>query len=306
MSSGALTRLAAAPEVAWGTAIVAPAYETLRYLSGGPILTRDVFESQELRGDRQKSAVRLGAHKVAGDIPIEFSYTSYDTVLQALLGGTWTQDVLKAGTTRRSFCLEQTIDDMDVGAKKYLRAVGWEWDKLTLKAPTNGMITGSLSGMGQSLTPNAAEIASSTYAEAETTPPFDAFTGTITDGTNPVALVTEINLSIENGLSPRFVWNSPYTLRPSIGTLKITGQVSAWFDNTTLFEAFIDETEWQLVLSLVDKLGNTLEINLPALTFTSGSHNVSGAGAIPINLDFEAYYESVAESNIVITRTAAV
>jgi hypothetical protein len=302
MASGSLARLAAVSEATYGTTPATPGFRTLRYLSGGPQFSKDIFESAELRGDGQKAAVRHGAKKVAGEVPIEISYGSHDVELEALLGGTWTNDVLKAGTTRRAFTLEQYFADMDAGAKSYMRAEGWEWSKYSLKAPTNGMVTGSLGGIGRNIALSATAVTGATYAAPLVTPPFDAFTGTITDGTNPIALVTEFNVDIERPMDPRFVWNSPLTLRPSVGAFKITGSLGAWFDTTTLFEAFIDEEEWEIEVQLVDKLGNALTVNLPALTFTSGSPNVGGAGAVPIALDFEAYYDATAASNIVLTR----
>jgi hypothetical protein len=62
---------------------------SLRHTSCGLQLSKDTFQSAELRSDRQISDFRHGNQKPAGNIGFEFSYEEFDTFLEATLGGTW-------------------------------------------------------------------------------------------------------------------------------------------------------------------------------------------------------------------------
>ena len=78
----------------------------------------------------------------------------------------------------------------------------------------------------------------------------------LVDG-SPVPLVADIHFNhrlairaIENGISPKYVVGSKETIRPSIGRYKVTGQVSAYFEDSYLLEKFINEASSSLVFTL--------------------------------------------------------
>lgn len=304
MSDGSVRRLAYILESPYGTTPSNPVFKIVRLTGGGPTLAKDVFESEEIRADRMKAAVRHGIKKISGDFGIELSYTSFDDFLEALLGGTWDDDVLKAGITRRSFTFENYFADQDSGDNPYHRYTGCEITKLSLTIPANGMVKGSFGIIGQDVSVNAAIVSGATYGDAETTQPFDSYTGTISGDGSGVA--TEVQMTIENAMELRPIIGDNKTLEPSQQTMKITGTVTVWFANATMYSKFIDETPSALDITLVDLDGNSLQIQLPALKYTGGSPDVKGSGSITIALPFEAYYDGTAESNIVITRTDAV
>ena len=62
---------------------------SLRHTSCSLALSKETFQSAELRSDRQISDFRHGNQKPAGSIGIELSYAEFDTFLEAALGGTW-------------------------------------------------------------------------------------------------------------------------------------------------------------------------------------------------------------------------
>ena len=61
-------------------------------------------------------------------------------------------------------------------------------------------------------------------------------------------------------------------------------------------------TGGRLDLTLTDPDGNTFQIEIPKLKYTSGQPDVSGEGSVTVSMDFQAIYDSVDASNIVITR----
>ena len=53
-------------------------YTDLRHTSCSLQLTRDSFQSKELRSDRSIVDFRLGTQKIAGDLGIELSWSEFD------------------------------------------------------------------------------------------------------------------------------------------------------------------------------------------------------------------------------------
>jgi hypothetical protein len=215
--------------------------------------------------------------------------------------GTWATNVLKAGTTRRSFTLER--HHQDIG--KYLRSTGCQFNAFSLSVAPNSMVTGSFGVIGKGFTTSASALGSATYSAETTTAPFDSFTGSITEGGSAVAVVTALELSVDNGMEAQYVVGSDETLLPSIGKSTVTGSITAYFEDTSLIDKFIAETASAIVFTLTDALGNDYIVTLPNIKYNSGSPEVSGPGAITVTLDFVALYNAGDASQIKITRVPA-
>lgn len=304
MADGARHSLGFIAESNWGVTPATPAFQLVRNASVTLAVNKDTLLSEEIRSDRQRWDMRQGAYKVTGDVAGEMSYGTYDSWLEALTGGTWAANELKAGTTRRSFTLERTFND--IVDYPYHRFTGVELDKLSLTVAANQIAKCTWSFMGKDGNIAAAAIAGSSNVDPSTTHVFDGFTGTINEGGSPVSVITEMQITIENGLNPRFVVGSKYTLRPSIGYFNIAGTATMWFADNTQLLKFINENESSLDFTLTDLDGNDLEFNIPRIKYTGAPPNVNGIGPITLAMPFQALLDSVThDSNIVITRTAA-
>jgi hypothetical protein len=304
MADGSLHRVAYIAEATYGTTPATPAWTTVRNTGTTLGLQKDIIQPAELRSDRQIADFRHGARQVAGDINIELSYSSYDVLLEALLGGTWAANVLKAGVTRRSFSIERYFADLASG-NPYHRFTGCEVNTLSLAINANAVVTGAFGFVGQNLSLNAGIVSGATYPAPTTTSPLDSFSGSLTEGGSALAVVTEVAINIDNGLDPRFVVGSNSTIRPSIGRSNVTGSVTAYFENTTLLNKFIAETESSLAVTLADLAGNSYVINLPRIKYTGGQPDVTDEGPITLSMPFQALRDTTEASNIVITRAPA-
>jgi hypothetical protein len=265
-------------------------------------MTKDAIEAGKLRADRQVEDMRHGNRQIGGDISGELEYSAYDTLIQAMAMGTWTADVLLTGTTRRSFTFERFFD---LDTDEYHRYTGCEINSMSLSVAPNAMVEVTFGVIGQNMSTNTAQVASSTYSPDVGNSPFDSFTGTITEGGSPVADVTSIELNWENGIEPAFVVGSALTIRPSDGKSRLTGTLTAYFQSRTLYDKFLNETSSEIVFTLTDLDGNSLEFDIPNVKYTSGNPDVSGEGPVTVALEFTALYSSADTSQIVITRTAA-
>ena len=298
IASGSRHRLAAIAEVTYGTTPTTPAFTTLRHNSCNIGLSKDAVESEEIRGDRQITCFRHGNKSVGGDIEGELVYGEYDTLIEAALCGTWNTDVLKAGTTRRSFTVERTFQDIT----QFMRYTGCEVNTMSISIAPNSMIGVSFGFIGKDQSIAQTAIASSTYSTLTDTCQFDSFTATINEGGSPIALVTEMEVTLENGIEPQFVVGSSTTLRPSIGRCNVTGSITVYLEDQAMLTKFQNETESSLDITMTDPDGNTFQIEIPKLKYNSGQPDVSGEGSVTVSMDFQAIYDSVDASNIVITR----
>ena len=213
--------------------------------------------------------------------------------------------ILKAGTVRRSFTVERFFGDILTVDKPYHRFTGVEFNTLALAISANAMITGTLGVLGQNMTTDTVIVPGATYAAPTTTSPLDSFTGTLNEAGTPIAVITEIQLNVENGLEARFVVGSKASIRPSIGRSNCSGQITAYFENSLLLDKFINETESSIVFELPDGAGNKYVVTLPRIKYNGGQPDVKGEGPITLSMPFQALLDATTQTNIQIERVPA-
>lgn len=313
MANGSRHALYSVAESTYGTTPTSPALDAVRITSCTLGLSKNSLESGEIRSDRQKADFRLGANQVGGEIGFELSYGSFDQFLEAvLMGAGWDVDTpvagtdqLKAGVERRSFTMVRHFSDIQTADKPYYIYTGVEINTMSLSIAADQMITGTFGvvGKGQTLATDLTALGTPTYNPESTTTPLDSFTGTLDEGGSSIAVITEITLELANGIEPRFVVGSKDTIKPSDSRSNLTGTISAYFEDSTMVEKFINETESSIVLTLPDADGNELKITIPRIKYTGGQPDVSGEGPVVLSMPFQALLDSSTSSNIVIERT---
>lgn len=208
---------------------------------------------------------------------------------------------IQVGVTRRSFTIERFFADII----QYHRFTGCNFNTLSLSVAPNAMVTGVFGVVGKGMSTDSSIISGATYNAATTTSPFDSFTGTINEAQTAIAVVTGLNLSLDNGMTPLFVVGSPETLEPSIARSNLTGSLTALFENSTLLDKFINETESSISFSLVDTAGNSYIFTIPRIKYSTGQPDVADEGVISITFDFQALLSSSYNTNFMIERIPA-
>jgi hypothetical protein len=94
VASGSLADLGYAEEVCAGKPIVDPQLKVFRRRSTTLALTKDAYDSEEIRSDRMVSDSRHGIRRVGGEIVSEVSPASHDDAYEALMGGFWRAGVV--------------------------------------------------------------------------------------------------------------------------------------------------------------------------------------------------------------------
>lgn len=212
---------------------------------------------------------------------------------------------LKAGVLRRTFTLERFFADMAAANKPYHRFTGVEFNTLALTIAANAMVQGTIGVLGLDNVLSTTPIAGATISAASTTSPLDSFTGKLLEAGVEIAVVTEITLNLDNGMAPRFVVGSKTSIKPSIGRSNVTGQVTAFFEDSSLLDKFINETTTSLKFNLPDADGNAYTVTIPRLKYTGGQPDVSGEGPIVLSMPFQAILDPVSGTNLIIDRTPA-
>lgn len=290
-------------ETEYGTTPATPVFETFRHTGTSLNLTKETFQSNELRDDRQISDMRHGTRQVGGEITFELTHGGVvDTMLEAVTMGAWATDTLKVGKERRSFTIERKFGGAaDDGSDLYQLFTGCEFNTFSLSVAPNGIITGTAGFVGKNMAP--ATVSAGTYNAPTTSAPFDSFSGSVTEGGSTLALVTEITTSLENGITPLFVIGSDQTIKPSHGRSNLTGQLTAYYESNALIQKFLDEAESSLTFTL----GNGTDeyvFTLPRIKYVGGTTDIGDGdeGAISQPLPFQALLNSGTSTNLQITR----
>ncbi|CAM0069987.1 minor tail protein [Vibrio phage K251 g3] len=307
MANGSRHSLYAVEEATYGVTPTNPALELVRITGTTLGLSKDSLQSNEIRSDRQIADFRLGANQVGGDINFELSYNSFDKLLQGvLLSANWSgsPEAIKCGQERKSFTFVRHFADVLAAGKPYYIYRGVEINQLQLTIAANAMITGTFSvfGASQTLGSDLQALGTPTYPTASTTSALDSFTGALKEAGTAIAVVTEISLTLANGIEPRFVVGSKNSILPSLGRSNLTGSITAFFEDSSLVEKFINESDSSIEFELPDVEGNKLTIKIPRIKYTGGQPDVAGEGPVTLSMPFQALLDPVTQTNLIMER----
>ena len=303
-ATGAQTSLHYVAESTWGTTPATPTWTPICYNSCSLGISKDSIEDDCLSSNRQIKGLVTGTRQASGDIGSRLAYGEFDTLLEAALGGTWASDVLKVGTIERSFSFEKRFN---LAIDEYHRFTGEKVNTLAISIQPNANVGLTFGMIGKDLDSDnlTSQVAGSTYSSASTNIPFNSFTGAITEGGGSTAIVTGLDINLENGYEPAFALMSTTGIEPIAGKSRVTGTVTAYYESKALYEKFLNDTASAITVTLEDVAGNTLEIDLPSIKYTGGNPEVSGEGPVTVALEFTALYSVADASQIVLTRAAA-
>jgi hypothetical protein len=217
------------------------------------------------------------------------------------LRSAWAANVLKSGILSPSFTIERRFTDV---AQYFLyKGVVFDTFDMAIQQSAEGMFaTYTTTVLGQTLVTSATQVAAPA-APVTAKAPFVSFKGSLLEGGVANAVITGCTFNIANSYGPRNVVGSPLTVEPSRRRMECTGTITAFFENRTMLDRFILETETTLALTLQDTAGNTLKIDVPRLKYTGGDVPRSGDDDILITMPFRALYDNTAASPLVFTRT---
>jgi len=296
-NQGSRTGLAFVEEVTFGTTPVTPTMVDLPFNTHSLDLAKTAVTSNQIRPDRQVQIFRHGQKQVGGSLEVEFRADAYDVLLESACFNDFSDGVLKVGTTPKFM----TIEERNLDITQYRRFTGCGVSSLSVNCTPNQMVNMTFNIVGKDMTTSGTPLDASIDA-APNEPPFDSFTATITEGGNTQAIVTGVNFTIDNALSPTFVVGSATTPQMEFGMANVTGEITCYFENLTLYNKFINETESDMVLTLTDG-SDTYVFDFHKIKYSGGSLPVQNPQSRILTLPFVALLDTAEDTNLTITKS---
>jgi hypothetical protein len=297
-SQGSRSALGYITEVTYGITPATPTLAQIPFNTHSLDLTRQTLTSAEIRPDRMTNILRLGNYTAVGDFMAELRAVDYDHFLESAFFGTLTSGVLKAGVTRKSFTFEDQAQDIS----QFRVYTGCMITSAEFSVKPNAMVTTKFTIVGQTMTQGATSVSGSALTAPSTNIPFDSFTGIMKEGGATSAILAGVDFKIDNGLKPTFVIGSKYTPALEYGLAKVTGTLTAYYQDAVMLNKFLNETESSLEFNLTDGTNN-YKFKMGRVKYTGGSVPVASDVSRMITLPFEALLNVSDGTNLVLTIT---
>lgn len=126
---------------------------------------------------------------------------------------------------------------------------GCKVSQIDIGLPATGMATCNVGFMGQDLTTSTSEYFTSPLSQT-TTSTLTSSSGLIRVANVTIATITGLTVTINNNLTSEAVVGSNTKVEPFIGRVLVTGQLTAFFEDSSLRDYFLNETEVSIIATL--------------------------------------------------------
>jgi hypothetical protein len=312
MAESNLTQLGYVEETVFGTT-PASALQILRTTGGAITPTQETVVSEEIRADLRAGRPVRTSQMAQGDINLEWSYGTFDSILEGMMMEDWASDVLVDGTTKKSYTFEDQFLGLDTPL--YNTFTGARISNLSMDLATGAIVSGSFGIMAA--TPdlgNSTSAGTGAATAATTTGPWNTVDMVeelteATSGSTPAALakVTGVTINIERSLRAKQAIGAINPFDIGVGRLLVSGSITQYFEDAALIAAWEAFSDRLLRVEFQDEAGNFMLIEIPKLKYT-GDLNVENPGVDAdrmVTANFEAYATATDAALIRFTRTAA-
>lgn len=303
MSSGAKVVSHIIKEVAPGVTPTTGTWDTLRLTGNALTPTVNTEVSDEITDTRLSQGSVATSIDIGGDLTAEFSFGSFDQLLEAAFYSTWNNDVLRVGDTRNTYSVTKGYTDVGV----YGLFKGAHVSTFALDIPSEGKVTATFNLACLDYTDSEAPIV--TVPNAPTTTPFlsNINVGTIlVDGQSleGLACVSAMTINLDNSLQTQRCLGAE-GLGPGahIATeAAITGSITlAWSKRAwQIWKNTFTRLPIAVVFPITDSLGNSYTFNFPAVEVDGELPSGGKRDLIEVTLNY-----TVAKQSPTITRAAA-
>lgn len=278
-------------------------WDTLRLTGNALTPTVNTQVSDEITDTRLSQGSVATSIDIGGDLTGEFSFGTFDKLLEAAFYGVWTNDVLRVGDTRHTFSIAKGYTDVGV----YGLFKGAHVSTFAMDIPSDGKITTTFNMACLDYTDGTAPIV--VTPNAPTTTPFlsNINVGTIlVDGQSleGVACVSAMTINLDNSLQTQRCLGSD-SLGPGahIATeAAITGSITlAWSARAyTIWKNTFTRLPIAIVFPITDSLGNKYTFSFPAVEVDGELPSGGKRDLVEVTLNY-----TVAKLSPTITREAA-
>jgi len=204
----------------------------------------------------------------------------------------------KVGTATKSFSLERRFTDVGV----YSLITGARVNTMSLNVQPNGIVTGTFGMLGKDMTTSTSSVDASPDS-ASTNSVFDSFTGTVLENGSSIAIVTALELNVNNNLEPAFVVGSAVNQQIFEQRCNVSGTLTVFLQDEVLLQKFKNESITSLKFTLTDGT-NSYTFIIPRMKYGQANAPVSGFGGITVSLPFQAYRDPTVGSSLRIEKSS--
>jgi len=301
-AQGSRSSLAYIAETAFGTTPASPTFAYLPFNTHSIDLSKDRVEGNEIQSDRMTRVDRHGNKQAGGSVEVDLRKADFDEFIESAFFSSFSTDVVKIGTTPKYFTIEDAAEDIS----QFRTFTGMAVSGMSVSIAPNQMVSTTFDMVGKDMT-QAATTASTggTPTAASSNQPFDSYSGTISDGGSSISIVTSIDFSIQNSLAPTFVVGSDAAQSLEYGRAVVEGTMTVYYEDATLINKFLNETESTIEVSVDDPTGaNSYTFLFPRVKYNGASVPVQNPQSRLITMPFVGLYDSTEDTNIKLTRTS--
>lgn len=191
------------------------------------------------------------------------------------------------GTEMQTFLVERAFQDV----ARYQRFNGCAVDELSMNVEPEAIINGSINILGMSAAAmSTSPVTSVTALSATTNSPYAAFDGQIFEGGTETAVATSVQFALARNRSLNPVIGSKFSPDVFEGSARLSGTLTAYFENETLFNKFVNETESTMWFRFDDPASSTNFMNIvfPRVKYNGGQMDPPQEGPVPLEMPFIA------------------
>lgn len=303
MSSGAKVVSYIIKEATPGVTPTTGKWDVLRLTGNQLTPTVNTVVSDEITDSRISQGSVATSTEIGGDLTTEFSYGSFDQLLEAAFYGAWNNNVLTIGDTRQTFSIAKGYNDVGV----YSVFKGSHVSSFALDIPSDGKVTATFNMA--CLDYADSETAIVTSSNPATTTPFlsNNNIGTIlVDGLSleGEACVSALTFNLDNGLqAQRCIGTTKLgpgaqiaTEAAGTGTITLAWSKRAW----QIWKNTFTRLPVAVQFPITDALGNKYTFNFPAVEVDGELPSGGKRDLVEVTLNF-----TVAKKLPTITRVTA-
>lgn len=299
-AQGSRSSLSFIAESAFGTTPSTPTFANLPFNTHSLDLTKDRVEGNEIQADRMPRVDRHGNKQAGGSIEVDLRKGDFDGLFESAFLNSYSTNVLKIGTTPKFFSFEDAANDID----QFRLFTGMSVSTLNVSIAPNQMVTGTFDMVGKTMTQAATSASVGAPTASSTNAPFDSYSGTIEDGGSGLAIVTSLDFSLTNSFAPTFVIGSDSAQQLEFGRAIVEGTITVYYEDATLINKFLNETESSLSVSVDDPTGtNSYTFDFPRVKYNGASVPVQNPASRLITIPFVSLFDTVEETNLKLTRS---
>jgi hypothetical protein len=305
-AQGSRSELRFIAENTFGVTPNSPTFARLPVKTHSLNLSKERLEGNDIQADRMPRVDRHGNRNAAGSIEVDLRKGDYDEFLESAMFSTFnTNNVMKIGTTPKFL----TIEDASLDISQFRLFTGMAVSTASFSIAPNQMVNTTFEMVGKNMTQNATTASTGGAPTAITgNPPFDSYNGSIFEGgvgtSDLLGIVTSLDFSITNSLAPTFVVGSDATPQLEFGRAVIEGTMNVYYDNATLINKFINETETSIQVSVASPGGtDAYTFLLPRVKINGANVPLANPQSRIIELPFVSLFDATEGSNLVLTRS---